>query len=338
LNFSIRPLRLPDDYEAIAELINCCVTEPTTAEELMLQDAKMYKTGKPFWNENGRLIGYDRERIAAVDANGRLIGFASCWRAPWTSPGTLSSTFIVDSRCRGFGIGSKLLEQMEHYAARLRADKLQTTVNDDDPYSCSFAERHGFVNERQLFKNRLDLSSFCDKEGSAFLASLESIENSEAALERIRCIRFLTLQDEPGEHSEKKLYGLCKHTEADVPGAARAFPDFTEWQQWSLYQNGFRPELVLIAADGDRFVGIAQLLQNGQTGGFHHEFTGVERAYRRRGIATALKLRSIRLALNVKASYLSTDNDSHNAPMLAINRRLGFQPVPGHYRYAKQLR
>jgi hypothetical protein len=30
--------------------------------------------------------------------------------------------------------------------------------------------------------------------------------------------------------------------------------------------------------------------------------------------------------------FVRTDNDSKNAPMLAVNRKLGYKPEPGYYR------
>ncbi len=55
----------------------------------------------------------------------------------------------------------------------------------------------------------------------------------------------------------------------------------------------------------------------------HNGFTGVLRAYRRRHLALALKLLSISVARSYNVDYLYTNNDSTNAPMLAIKRRLG---------------
>ena len=40
---------------------------------------------------------------------------------------------------------------------------------------------------------------------------------------------------------------------------------------------------------------------------------------------------AIRRAREYGAQAISTDNDSQNAPMLAINRMLGYQPEPGYY-------
>jgi hypothetical protein len=54
-------------------------------------------------------------------------------------------------------------------------------------------------------------------------------------------------------------------------------------------------------------------------------------------VAQALKLLAIRCARRYGAVYIRTHNDSENAPMLAINRKLGYQPQPGLYRYTLDL-
>ena len=45
----------------------------------------------------------------------------------------------------------------------------------------------------------------------------------------------------------------------------------------------------------------------------------------------------IRCAKAFGAATIRTNNDSENAPMLAINRKLGYKPLPGKYLLHKQL-
>jgi hypothetical protein len=58
-------------------------------------------------------------------------------------------------------------------------------------------------------------------------------------------------------------------------------------------------------------------------------------------LTQALKLLAIRCARRCArrygAVYIRTHNDSENAPILAINRKLGYQPRPGLYQYALTL-
>jgi GNAT superfamily N-acetyltransferase len=63
----------------------------------------------------------------------------------------------------------------------------------------------------------------------------------------------------------------------------------------------------------------------------YNAFTGVLREYRGRGLAQALKLQTILLAKREGVRYVRTNNDSKNAPMLAVNRKLGYMPEPGYY-------
>lgn len=69
----------------------------------------------------------------------------------------------------------------------------------------------------------------------------------------------------------------------------------------------------------------------------HNAFTDVDRAYHGRKIALALKLLAIQCARRYGASSIMTDNDSMNAPMLAINRKLGYQQESAMYRLLRAL-
>lgn len=67
--------------------------------------------------------------------------------------------------------------------------------------------------------------------------------------------------------------------------------------------------------------------------------TGVAPEYRGRKIAQALKLIAILHGKGLGADSIRTQNDSINAPMLAINRKLGFvrEDGLGHYGLVKEL-
>lgn len=65
--------------------------------------------------------------------------------------------------------------------------------------------------------------------------------------------------------------------------------------------------------------------------------TGVEKAYRGRKLALALKLLAIRIAQAHDAATIRTGNDAENGPMLAINRKLGYQPWPSLDQWVKHI-
>jgi RimJ/RimL family protein N-acetyltransferase len=59
-----------------------------------------------------------------------------------------------------------------------------------------------------------------------------------------------------------------------------------------------------------------------------HDMTAVRRAWRGRGLATQLKAATIVWAIDHDLTALATGNDVDNAPMRAVNARLGYQPLP----------
>ena len=63
---------------------------------------------------------------------------------------------------------------------------------------------------------------------------------------------------------------------------------------------------------------------------------GVLRQYRRKGIATALKIKAMEKLLQKGITEIRTDNEKNN-PMYKINEKLGFKPVPSSMDYSKKI-
>ena len=61
------------------------------------------------------------------------------------------------------------------------------------------------------------------------------------------------------------------------------------------------------------------------------------RSHRRRGIATAIKVRSIRFAKDLGYRAIQTDNEENN-PMYDLNLRLGFRPTKAWLQFRMEVR
>jgi RimJ/RimL family protein N-acetyltransferase len=103
-------------------------------------------------------------------------------------------------------------------------------------------------------------------------------------------------------------------------------------------------EQPLVTADGsfvamvDGIAAAVSLLDHDpETGRTANMFTGTLREYRGRGLALAVKLASIHWAAAHGSSMMVTTNDLENAPMLAVNKRLGYRPSGRHYDYVRDL-
>ena len=78
----------------------------------------------------------------------------------------------------------------------------------------------------------------------------------------------------------------------------------------------------------DTVLGFSGVYHGARDGWLDQWLTATRREARGRGIALALKLRVAKYALELGYKTIRTDNDTRNAPMLAINDKLGFVRQP----------
>jgi GNAT superfamily N-acetyltransferase len=181
--------------------------------------------------------------------------------------------------------------------------------------------------DRHNFEARLDLNNFDE---TKFAGVIELVEASGIGLFSLA---------EAGDTTEhrQRLYELDMRTSADIPGHEDIKVSFEDWVRFVCEATSYRPEGMIVAADGERWIGQSMTVYFADTNSTYIQHTGVDRAYRGRHVALALKLLGIRWSRGIGAVYTRTHNDSQNTPILALNRRLGYQPLPGQYRLLKDL-
>ena len=121
------------------------------------------------------------------------------------------------------------------------------------------------------------------------------------------------------------MYEVAREAEPDIPGGAPVRP-YEVWRATEIERPSLEPELTFIALAGDEVVGYAIL--DSLRGEPWHRLTAVKRAWRGRGIATALKRAQIQAAQKKGFARLVTTNEERNRPMRSINRALGYRPEP----------
>jgi GNAT superfamily N-acetyltransferase len=303
------------DLPRIAELTNVVEREPVSADEL-----RERMRAKP-----ADLVAI---RVAGLNEDGKIIGFAHVVRWSWMRPGHFWVRIVVDPLLRQQGAGSALYERAIEILRGHGAMHIESEARDDCPACLQFAEHRGFRVERHTYESRLNLAGFDEKD---FAGIIEEVEAAG--------VRFFTLADVGNTpETQRNLFEINSRFAADNPAnEGQSWPSFEEFSARVFQARWFRPNGQILAADGDRWIGLAAVGYYPGTRTAHNMFTGVDRAYRGRHIALALKLLAIRQARSYGATTIMTNNDSQNAPMLAINRKLGYQPEPGIYRLIRAM-
>lgn len=231
---------------------------------------------------------------------------------------------------QGQGVGSALYATLEMEARTRQATALWVSVKEQEERDRAFVERRGFLPQRKVWLSSLDLLA----------ADLEDREGRGAKLEADG-IRFSTLEAEGSKDPKVRhaVYVLAQTCSRDTPRVGEFSPStFEEFQAFQLDTTMALPAGHFLAIDHGEFVGLSTVERDQiQPDSLRIGFTGVLRAYRGRGIAAELKRRVARFARDSGFRFLKTGNDSLNGPILAINRRMGFQPEIVWITYEKML-
>jgi ribosomal protein S18 acetylase RimI-like enzyme len=304
----IRPASPATDFPGIAAVVNAFEAEPVTVATV----ARWFTDTAP-----GRL---DHRRVA-VNAQGEVIGYSVCVHESWSPPGRFYGWVGVLPGWRRQGVGTALYADAQAYLQAQGATQLVSEVLDSAPEALAFAQARGFGVDRHLFQSTLDLTTFDPAPYAAVTPALEA-----------QGLRLFSLADVPNtEAMRRRAYEVNHLTNEDIPGYDGTDLSFEEFEQWVFGAEWYRADGQLLAALGDTWVGLAAVRLHPQTQGAYNVHTGVRREYRGRKIALALKLATIRYAQAHGARYMRTDNDAQNAAMLALNRKLGYQPEPGKF-------
>jgi len=245
-----------------------------------------------------RLVAEERGRVvAAAELNEALPGFA----------GRSVVRVLVDPQWRRRGIGGELCDQLLT-AAEGRPRALRVVVLDNDPASRRFAELRGFHLVQHSLGHVLDLAAVGPRSAGPPGFSVWSLPAS------------------PGDADWARLHHAFMVCCADTPDLEGVLPprDFLE----ALVTL---PDGAMVGhLDGEVAAFTAAYPEDEST--WRIALTGVAPALRRRGLGRAIKVTLEGVARRHGARRISTDNLSDNAPILGLNRSLGYQRGLGTWR------
>ena len=240
-------------------------------------------------------------------AQGQIVGFGGYHQTQWAyHPRKFSLWFAVDPEWYGRGIGSRLYDLVLDALEPLQPLAIDGWSREDVPALIGFLERRGFAPNMRLWTSALDLTTF---------------EPSMRPNRRSTVIERLTLGP-----AVRRAAALLAISQATADALAEHFPAARERTTVALLGPAPRSEA---------YVGLSQLWYSPEPDMLRTGLTGVRRAYRRRGLALALKVRSLAFAKQQGYRRVITDNESNNRGMLHINEQLGFVKNPAWLHYVK---
>jgi len=209
--------------------------------------------------------------------------------------------------------------------------RLSTWAPEDMARSVRFITDRGYTETMREWPSRLDLTTFdptacAEAEAKArgagvVLRSLPEIERDDDCVQRLRDLQHALECDVPG--SDEPLKRELEHFRAAC-----------------LYNPVLLPEAYVVAVADGEYVGMSYLWMHDPADPGTYlgtGLTGVRRAYRRRGVAMAMKVRALGWCKEQGYREVRTWNEINN-PMFAINERLGFVNDPALVVYEKVLK
>jgi RimJ/RimL family protein N-acetyltransferase len=223
----------------------------------------------------------------------------------WRQASTNAYVWLgVLTEARGRGLGRELWELAERRVAELGVERVNAdAVGDQGGERFLFAR--GFEQERTVVVSAVDPRSVAAVPEPP--AGYRLVPFADADLERLHRLDREVSGDTPGEEEE------YEHS-------------FEEWRRELVGHPDFAAGGSFAVLHGDEPVGWSVLSTDLASGRGRNEGTGVARHHRGRGLATSAKLAQLRWAAEAGIERVITDNDEGNAAMLAINRRLGYEP------------
>jgi GNAT superfamily N-acetyltransferase len=274
--------------------------------------------------------GFFQRRVIAEE-NGIAIGYsdASHSRGQFV-PANYNLEIIVRPAARRRGIGLALYEDAAAVLRDRTARWARSAVKESLADSVAFAREIGAVELKRDWESRLDVPSF----------DPAPFANAPArALAAGVHITTLAAEMTVDPDAIRKAYALHAEARIDVPGLDPSTPSpYERFEQEVLRAPWSLPEAYFLAIRDGRYVGESSLAKEGSDPSLiHQNLTGVLRSERGKGIAMALKLKTVEYAQAHGFTTIRTWNDSLNAPMLAINVALGFAREPAWITFGTDL-
>lgn len=247
---------------------------------------------------------------------GFFVGAEETWDR---SPGRFRVYAAVTPRWQGRGVGRELWNHcLSALLARHEVAELTCDTKADQERGIRFLQDRGFILGKTIQQSELDVTGYAPTEKPDRRRSLFA-----------QGIKFLSLAKVSAEDPDwfKKYHELCMEFLADLvyPPAPLTLPE-----HWAEHQRNraFDPSMTFIAVRNGEWLALTALWQAAADPTlWWTSLTGVGRAHRRLGLASALKTTAIEAVQRRGGTRIRTDTVA-GTPMFNINQAFGFRRLP----------
>lgn len=267
--------------------------------------------------------------MRVAERDGQIIGDWYMEQHPWTTdPNAFFATVEVDKNLEGQGIGRRLWDDLEPVLKARGARKVYARATQGDERGQRFASDRGFRKTERA--DRISRLTVAD-------ANLEGYEGVEQRLQAENIIiKTMAELDQDNDSFMRELHAAIQDSVQDIPSTEEFRPTpYDVWRQNFLKSPGTSAETYWVALHEGHPIGLANLSLPASDRAFNG-LTGTMRAFRGKGVARALKLKTIEWSRQNGIEYIDTGNDAENERMLAINLRLGYESLPARHEWLKE--
>jgi GNAT superfamily N-acetyltransferase len=287
-NVTIRPTDPERDAAALVELAR--ETEPFTPMTVAS------------WLHRETSVPEAAELLALVaEVEGEVVGESYAMREWWHSGDAVQVFVAVREHARRRGVGTALYDAAMVHAERLAPSRYASKLV-ETPAGMAFAHARGFAEVR-----------------AERYSAVDPREIREQPAAKLR---------PASEVDARVLHHIDETSMLSMPSLEPYEPTpFEQWKSFVLERPLLQAEGSFVTyADGEP-AAMSLLTADLETGRGVNMYTGTLPEFRGRGLALAAKLGVLNWAAEHGITVIYTTNDETNAPMLAINDRLGYRPT-----------
>lgn len=303
---TIEPIaKTDDDYAVVVAIHNA--THPrfaVTENEYKRDDIHHHDAGHRRW---------------LARRAGQPVGYAGLGKMKWSDrPGKLYMELIVPES-ETDDVREALYQVVLGEAREAGAVTLAAFSEGDHPVDDAFKRSKGFVQTHQDEDSELEVATVDWERWEPCIAAVEA-----QGLEVVTLVEYRKRCPEATE----RMYALYAESFLDVPSPEPLTPDTFENYSKYVGRPDYPAHFVAVVLDGLIPVGmLTQRPREMDATVVDVGLAGVLRAYRCRGVARALKVKSLQLLRDAGVTMVRTGNNVNN-PMFRLNQAIGFKQMP----------